>query len=182
MRNLLIVLALLATGCAPTTFELKPQGADTTIPVGTKAPAEFAAPPLQYRMLSDGGHLVLWIDNHTETEVYMFGAKSTAKDSDGNLHALRYHQIEPHSSVKLIFPPLSGQNPDESIDQPPPYIPQPGSAYDNPGFLNIPNSGAGQPPANTWRWDDNSEIHLNLQFQQGDHKFEQRFDILKVRK
>jgi hypothetical protein len=181
MRNLVLVLALLATGCAPTTFELKPQGADTSIPVGTKTAAEFAAPPLQYRLLSDSGHLVLWIDNHTESDVYMFGAKSTVTDSDGNIHALRYHNIEPHSSLKLIFPPMSGQNPDET-DQPPPYLPPPNSAYDNPGFLSIPNTGAGPPPPNNWRWDDNSEIHLDLQFQQGDRKFEQQFAVMKIRK
>jgi hypothetical protein len=181
MRKLLLILSLLTTGCASITFELKPEGADTSIPINSQSPTPFTAAPLQYNLLADEGHLILWIENHTDTPIDLVAAQSTIEDSDGTVHPLRYQQIAPRSAIKMVLPPLADENPNQSNFQPPPNIPQPGNPYDQPGYIPVPNSGS-IPTGPSWHWDDNSEIHLNLLFQQGEHQFHQHFDLRKVRK
>ena len=181
MMKFALTLGLILTGCAPVGFEFRPAGADQTLHVGSDAQSQFDASPLHYRLLSDEGHLILWIDNPTDQPIQLVGVKSSVEDPTGDMHYLHGRTIDPHSSIKEVFPPLPEDEESPEAQAPPPPIPQPGNPYDQPGFLTIPGTGGGVEPP-TWKWDDGLEIRLDLLFQQGPHSFEQHFVIRKVRK
>jgi hypothetical protein len=181
MIKFALISMLVLTACAPTTFEFQAEEIPDVIHVTHQTESVFADPPVQYRLLADESHFVIWIENHAMSPVELIGDKSTIEDSNGDVHPLRGREIAPRSPIKLVLPPLADENSGESPYEPPPRLPQPGNPYDQPGFINVPGTGGGT-QASAWHWDDNSEIRLDLLFQQGDHQFQQHFVIRKTRK
>ena len=178
MTKFALVLLLLATGCAPIGFDFRQEGNDQVVHVADKAEARFIADPLQYRLIADEGHLVLFIGNPTDNSIELMD-KSTVEDPTGTMHRLRGQVIDSHSAIKEVFPPLE-EDEQQEANAPPP-VPQTGNPYDQPGFIQVPGMGNGK-ESSIWIWDDGSDIRLDLVFQQGQQPFDQHFVIRKVRK
>jgi hypothetical protein len=173
-----LLFTILLVGCAQTEFDATPAGSEQAVRVGNSQDVSFPGDPLVYRMRADEGHLVFWIDNPTNEPVELLGEKSDVTDPEGVTHHLRGRTIAPLSSIKEIFPPMMDQT-----ESAPPSPAEAVDPYDRPGFIAIPDIQSGsQENDQTWQWDDELDIHLNLFFDQGGHQFERHFSIRRLRK
>lgn len=171
-----LLTAIFCAGCATTEFDATVPPGGQPVRVNNNRDVPIPGDPLQYRMRADEGYLVLWIDNPTNSPVELLG-KSTVTDPEGDTHPLAAQTIAPHSSVKEIYPPmveLAGGDSPAGGDVINPY--------DRPGFISTGTIEGPTDRHQTWQWDDELEIQLNLVFQQGGREFEQHFSVRKVRK
>ncbi|HEX4055589.1 MAG TPA: hypothetical protein VHX86_15095 [Tepidisphaeraceae bacterium] len=174
---------LSAAGCAQYGFDIRGDGGQQALHVGTSPDTLLADDPLRYRMRALDGRLIIWIANPTPDPIELLGDKSSITDPDGIDHPLHDQIIAPLSSIKEVLPPL-----ENSAENPAPGPPEPVNPYQRSGFIPTPDLGAATPTeANSrddlyvWQWDDESEIRLDLIFQQGQRRFEQRFIIRRVK-
>ena len=113
MKIFALALVWLAAGCAPIGFDFQQEGTGQIVHVADKSEARFVAEPLQYRLIADQGHLVLFIGNPTDDPIELMD-KSTVEDPTGTMHRLRGRVIDPHSAIKEVFPPLEEDQPEEA--------------------------------------------------------------------
>jgi hypothetical protein len=178
MVRKLATLCVLLAGCARIEFDAMPAGSSQPIRVGNDQVVLMSQSPLQYRMLADEGHLILWIENPTDRPIDLIRDKSRVVDPEGIAHPIRGQTIAPGSSVKEIFPPV-----EEPMASAPQGQAGPINPYDRPGFISLPDTGTGsQVQGASWRWDDGMEIQVDLAFQQREHWFEQHFVFTRIRK
>jgi hypothetical protein len=173
-----LILCLALTACGPSEFDFTAAGTGNTVRVTNNQDSLVTIAPVQYRMRAVENHLVLWIENPTDQPIDIIGDKSSIEDPAGEIHTLDNQDISPHSSFKLVMPPLP-----ENDQQTSQNISQPISPYDQPGFIAVPDTRT--PPNEqgaAWKWDDDLEIHVDLLFKQGDHQFEQTFSVTRVHK
>lgn len=177
-------LSSLLTGCAQYGFDIRGEGGQQALHVGTSPDTLLADDPVRYRMRAVEGRLIMWINNPTTDPIELLGDKSSVTDPDGVDHPLRDQIIAPLSSIKEVLPPL-----ENFAENPAPNAPEPVNPYDRSGFIPTPDLGAATPTDSNsrdsiyfWQWDDESEIRLDLIFQQGQRQFEQRFIIGRVKK
>jgi hypothetical protein len=173
-----LILCLALAGCGPSEFDFTPAGTGNTVRVTNNQDSLVTIAPVQYRMRAVESHLVLWIENPTDQPIDIIGDKSSIEDPAGEIHNLDDQEIAPHSSQKLVMPPLP-----ENDHQAPQNTSQPHSQFDQPGFIAVPDTNT--PPTDegpAWKWDDDLEIHVDLLFKQGDHQFEQNFSVTRVHK
>ena len=173
-----IVFSVLLAGCAQIEFDAEPEGSSQPIRVGNDQDVRLSESPLQYRLRADEGHLIVWIENPTDSSIELIRDKSQVVDPEGIAHPIRGETIAAGSSVKEIFPPLG-----EPVESAPHSQPEPINPYDRPGFISIPDSGsASEADHASWQWDDGMEIRVDLVFEQGEHQFEQHFVFTRIRK
>jgi hypothetical protein len=177
------VAALCAGGCAHYGFNISGEGGQQALHVGESGETLLADDPLRYRLRAVDGRLVMLIDNPTADPIELLGDKSRVTDPDNVDHPLHGQIIAPLSSIKEVLPPLENFS-----DEPSPSAPEPGNPYGRSGFIATPNLGAATPTGSNsagnnylWQWNDESDIRLDLVFQQGQHEFEQRFIIHRIR-
>lgn len=181
-----LALSLLA-GCDQYDYQFSRPADNQSLLVTSNNEVRYADDPLEYKMQAADGHMVLWIYNPAQDQVYLLGDKSSVVDPAGISHPLTDQVIAPESAVKELFPPLRPES--ESSGPPPEYSPiSPIAPNDRPGY--IPPSGYGEstPPENRqqnpalfWDWTGETEIQLTLSFREGDHTFEHHFTIKKIK-
>ncbi len=74
--------------------------------IGEKSDVVLPIDPLRYRLRSFDSHLVMFVDNPTDTPVKLRGDDSVVVDPKGQSHPLQSLTIAAASSVKRIFPPI----------------------------------------------------------------------------
>lgn len=99
-----LLLVLISGGCARYEFDVL-EPADQRQHVGRKHDAVVSIDPLEYRLRSAEGRLVLWIKNPTASSIRLDGARSVVVDPEGESHPLRSQTIAAQSFIKLIIPP-----------------------------------------------------------------------------
>ncbi len=176
--------ALGISGCAQYGFDISGEGGQQALHVGDSQDTLLADDPIRYRLRAVDGRLVMWIVNPTPDPIELLGEKSTVTDPDGVDHPLHDQTIPPLASIKEVLPPMEA-----FAENPAPGPPQPVNPYQQSGFIPTPDLGAATPTGSnsgnslySWQWDDESEIRLDLIFQQGQSRFEQRFIISRVKK
>jgi hypothetical protein len=189
MWNKLVILLSFAVagssaGCAQYEFDVSPEGSSAAVHVAGPDDAHLADDPLQYRMRIIEGHLVMWIDNPTDSPIELLGLKSIVTDPDGMDHPIHGQVIGPHASIRKVLPPLESEE-EQGGPRPAPVV----NPYDQPGFIAVPgadlaNSSGADSKENqySWDWDDGSEIRVHLVFTRAGQQFEQRLTIRRVKK
>jgi len=173
------LLTLVLTSCTQFEFDVSRPDAAQPVHVGSDEDTFLAAAPLQYRMRADEGHLVVWIHNPTTDDIQLLGDVSRVIDSDGIIHPLRGRTVAALSEIKMVLPPLSGAD----DGPPPPNFPQPPNSGDQPGFISIPDErDESESNVHSWEWSGETEIEIDLTFEQGKRQFSQQFSIRRVRK
>jgi hypothetical protein len=178
------VLALLCGGCVSSyQFDVRePAAAAGQITEDNDLITKIS--PLEYRVRADEGHLVLTIFNPTPDTIALIGSQSTVVDPSGVTHPLHSGSMPSQGSMRIVLPPSV-----EHIGSPEPEISAPGPSGeppDNPGYIRP--SGFGGPTEEAsdsvynWSWNGESEVRLNLVFQEGDHTFQQGFLLHRGKK
>lgn len=178
------LLVMLAGGCAQYQYDIvsPPEMAQH---VGTKQAVVLSRPPLQYRLISYDNHLVIRIYNPTNDPIRLLGDESSLVDPQGQSHPLRSRTIAPHSYIKLILPPM----PPEVVSYGPTfglglgwgYAPYWGAGYYDPFYGPMWSEPYYQRVYNAdspeyWTWRGQTNVRLNLVFQQDQQKpFSQDF-------
>jgi hypothetical protein len=188
MRRFLPMLLLVCmTGCAKYEFDLnRPENLRTRI--GRKEDAIVRLDPLEYRMRSYDGRLIMRIYNPTNDPIQLLGAQSVAVDPNGQAHPLPTLTIAPQSFIKLILPP------------PPPTVERAGPSvgfgvgysrgfrhrrefgyteyyYDEPRYYSV------YEPGNPyfWDWSGETDVRITLVYGRAGRTFRDEFVFHRVK-
>ncbi len=101
----LIVLCAVSGGCARYEYDLV-QPTDVAQRIGRKMPVVVPIETVRYEARTYSDRLVLFIHNESEEPLKLLGEDSYAVDQRGESHPLPTRTVAPHSSTKLIFPPM----------------------------------------------------------------------------
>jgi hypothetical protein len=189
---LLAITCACLGGCAHYEFDLV-QPTDLARHIGDNRQERFARDPLEYRMQSAEGRLVIKVFNPTGDTILLLGRLSSAVDPGGESHPLADQTIAPSSFVKLILPPMRPQvtpsGPsigigvgaaayDDSMGKLYPsyrdawmYSPDVDFRDDHPRYYSIYD---GNDPI-FWDWQGETEVKLTLVFRRGNDQFQHEF-------
>jgi hypothetical protein len=165
--------ALLLVGCAHYECDIV-SPAEMRQHVGSENELVLHLPPLEYRLITVEGHLVVRIFNPTSDMVQLMGERSTVVDPTGQSHPIPGQAIPPNAFMKLILPPTAH------------YVPAPGSQVNvgvgvgygygppwrddfAPGTWDQPRYVAVYEAA-TWKWEGETDVRLLLAFRTSDGK------------
>jgi hypothetical protein len=190
-----IILLITLTGCARYEFELvQPQ--ELARHIATKTDQVVSIDPLEYRLQSMDGRLVMRIYNRTNDPIELLGSKSAVVDPRGQSHPLRDQTIAAQSFVKLIFPPMrprvydtgptfgigvgyhTGAYRSRGRYRNRNYYGDPyfASAYDyGPRYLALYDEGDAQ----YWDWTGQSTARVSLVFRRGGKEFRHDFTFAR---
>lgn len=182
----LIGLLLLAGGCTSYEYDIA-QPADLARHIGS-AENRFTRDSIEYRLQTVDSRLVLLTYNQTDQPITLNGDKSSVVDEEGQSHPLRTISIPPKSFAKLILPPirphLERSGPSIGIgigtmigSGRRPYRPGFPDDFDTPQYFAVVGDDAYY-----WDWDKESNVRLNLVFEQGDHVLMHDFVIARKKK
>jgi len=101
---LIVAIAAVSGGCANVEYDLV-QPPALAQHIGSKT-VTVRREPLEYRLTSDEGHLVIQIYNRAAQPITLLGGSSTIVDPDGQSHPLSSRVMAPQSFIKLILPPV----------------------------------------------------------------------------
>jgi hypothetical protein len=180
-------LALLCSGCATYEFEVKQPSVPQPL-VTADRETNLSLDPLQYQLIADKGHLVMFIDNPTASVVDLLGEKSAVIDPDGVSHPLQDETIQAGSSIKEIFPPPVDQTESPTsnwlVSPSAPIVgPTDASGYIRPmGYGNQPTDAQSDQSIYHWSWDGQSDVEMTLVFSKSGQEFEHHFLIHRRRK
>jgi hypothetical protein len=188
MKRVIPLLVLVwISGCAKYEFELtQPDNLRTHI--GRKEDALVRVDPLQYRMISYEGRLILRIYNPTHDPIQLLGAQSAVVDPGGQAHPMPTLTIAPESFIKLILPPPAAtvERMGPSVGYGVGYTRVYGyrrefgySAYyyDEPRYYTV------QDPANPyfWDWSGETDVRLTLVYDRAGRQFRDEFMFHRVK-
>ena len=189
MNRLLLLLPLLLSiniGCSHPEFDLVAPS-ELSTHINDKTDSVVQRDPLRYQFNAVDGRLVMRINNDTQSDIALLGAMSAVVDPQGQSHPLRSQAIAAHSFIKLILPPIRPhlqQNPSVGFGL---GIIGRAGRYDRPGFIDH-DYGYAEPryfdvvddDSMYWDWDGETQIRLNLTFEQQGHQFTQSFVLRRV--
>jgi hypothetical protein len=180
-------LAILCCGCASFQFEIKEPPVPQPL-VTADHETDLAIDPLQYRLITDSGHLVMFIDNPAAQPIDLLGEKCAIVDPDGDTHPLQNDTIQAGSSIKEIFPPLADQSESPSSN----WLTNPSSTNVGPtdasgyirpqGYSNQPADAGPNQAAYHWSWNGESDVQVTLAYSQNGKEFEHHFLFHRVKK
>ncbi len=170
-----MALMLVATGCARYEHDLV-MPPELARHIGSDADSIFRDPPLEYRLRSVEGRLVMRVFNPTPDPVTLLGEKSYVVDPGGQSHPLRGQTIAPDTFVRLILPPMRPgyyeSNPSIGIGLgvgfsrahfhrfgPPFYDP----AFDEPRYYTFYDEA----DTTYWNWEGQTSVRVHLVYQRG---------------
>jgi hypothetical protein len=183
---ILAVLLLINIGCSHVEFDLVAPS-ELATHINAKDDTTVQRDPLRYQLDAVDGRLVMRINNDTDSDIALLGAQSTLVDPQGQSHPLRPQAIAGHSFIKLILPPMRPrlqQSPSVGIGF---GVIGRAGRFDRPGFIDD-GFGYAEPryfdvvdeDATYWDWDGETEIRMNLAFQQLGKMFTQSFVFRRV--
>ncbi|HSV14356.1 MAG TPA: hypothetical protein VLI90_08860 [Tepidisphaeraceae bacterium] len=172
-------ILLLLVGCAHYEFALV-RPSDLARHIGDNAEGRFTLDPLEYRMQSVEGRLVILPFNPTSDTIQLLGHLSSVVDPGGQSHPLQDQTIAPRSFVKLILPPLRPQ-----VAPSGPTIgigfgvvgDRSSSRVDEPRYLDV--YYANDPIY--WEWEGESDVRLTLVYHRGERQFTHEFTFHRKR-
>lgn len=177
LGSLFAAIAAVSGGCANVEYDLI-QPPALAQHIGPKT-LTVRREPLEYRLTSDEGHLVVQIYNRSAVPITLLGGSSTIVDPDGQSHPLSSRVMAPQSFIKLILPPVGPIRTAQPLgfsrgyfgpeypynDDPywdgPPYYPDP--FFDEP-----PAPEYDDQEGTYWRW-DHGDVRLILVYVNGNH-------------
>jgi hypothetical protein len=164
-----IAVVTLLVGCAKYEYKLVQPG-DLARHIG-KQIEHLSIDPLEYRLQSYEGRLVMQIFNATQGLIQLDGTRSVAVDQDGQSHPLRSQTMAPGSFIKLIYPPalprIQRVGPSFRVGV---GVGARAERYDGPYYLDFYDAG----DATYWDWTGETEVRLTLVFQ-GEKTFTHQF-------
>jgi hypothetical protein len=187
MRSSVLILVVLATGCARYEFDLV-EPPDLAAHIGRDKETIVKRDELEYRMLAVENRLLMHVVNPTDDAIELIGPESTAVDPAGQSHPFRSQSIAPHSYVKLILPPMRPYyrtGPSFGIGVGIhayrgryPY----GAGFYDP-FWDEPRYLAVVDETDTlyWNWEDEGEARVRLTFRRGREEFHHNFVFKRKR-
>jgi hypothetical protein len=169
------------SGCAHYEFDLT-RPPDFARHIGDQKQERFTRDPLEYRMQSAEGRLVIEIFNPTNDTIQLIGRQSSVVDPNNQSHPLLDQTIAPSSYAKLILPPMRPQatptGPSIGVN-----ISSGGSQPDwnNQDWpRNSTAADAGSPLY--WDWEGDGDVRLTLVFRRGnDQQFQHEFTFHRKR-
>lgn len=169
-----------AAGCAHYEYDvIRPEGMAGH--VGNKQADIFTLDPLEYQLQTVDNRLVMLVYNHTDQAVQLIGGKSYVVSPNGESHPLRNVPIAPGSFIKLILPPLRphAEHAGPSIGF---GIGASSGGYHHSGVGVGVGTGVGghdyyveDNGQEYWEWNDESDVRLNMTYEQNDHTFSHEF-------
>lgn len=183
--SMLITIAALV-GCTRYEFDVV-QPSDQRQHVGRKTDVVVKIDPLEYRLRSVEGRLVLHVRNQTDAAVQLDGERSAVVDTEGQSHPLRSQTIASGSFIKLIIPPLRPR-----VGRPGPtfgvgigvgasrhdgYRGRPHPSHDP--FLDEPMYMTVYDDSDAYYWDLQGEgqVRLELVYRRGDETINHRLEL-----
>jgi len=179
--SFLLVLLLLAGGCAKYEFDLV-EPADLAAHVGRDKETVIKRDELEYRMQAVENRLLMFIVNSTDDAIELIGPESTAVDPGGQSHPFRSQSIAPHSYVKLILPPLRpyyragptfgfGLGIHGSREPDPLWLRFDDPLWEEPMYVAVYD----ETDTLYWSWEGESEARIRLTFKRGREMFHHNF-------
>jgi hypothetical protein len=179
----LILLLCVAAGCANYEFDVvRPQ--DSAKHVGKSEDAIVKLDPLEYRLRTIDGRLVIRIFNPTDDNVSLLGDRSSVVAPDGQSHPLQSQSIAPNSYGKLILPPQRPQ-----IERTGPsfgigfgtvigdrrrFNTLQGDTFDEPRYFTIVDDSNLY-----WNWDGESQVRIRLFYDRNGRNFSDEMVIAR---
>ena len=170
------VAVFLLGGCARYEHDLVAPP-DLARHIGSNEDAVVADAPLEYRLRSVEGRLVMRVYNPTQDPITLLGEKSYVVDPNGQSHPLRGQTIAPDTFVRFILPPMRPgyyqSNPTIGIGLgvgfsrarfdrrfgPPFYDP----FYDEPRYYTFYDES----DTTYWNWEGETSVRVHLVYQRG---------------
>lgn len=95
--------AALLCGCKPLEYQLREPAAHAGRL--SRTPLTWSQPPLEYRLTSGPGRVVVRVGNPQDVAVALVATQSYVIDSEGESHPIQGGVIGPHSHLRLELPP-----------------------------------------------------------------------------
>lgn len=170
----------LAGGCARYEYDLMRPEAHARH-IGAKTTDVFTIDPLEYHLVTVDNRLVMLVYNHTSDAVQLVGGMSYVVSPEGQSHPLRSVPVAPDSFIKMILPPLRPRveryGPSFGIG-----VGASSGGYHHGGvgvgvgteigddYYYVPDDGQ-----EYWQWTGESDVRLNMTYEQGDRTFSHEF-------